>query len=551
MNSDEIKFYYVKKLTFRLLKIQFVLSCYVYAKHSVNRKKEEVRQMEDNINSGENPYILECQGLSKSFGGTKALQKAELYIRQGEVHALVGENGAGKSTLMKIIMGIYKADNGSILFEGKPYNVSEPADAIRKGITMIHQELNPQPYLTVAENIFLHNEDVKGLFLDKKETNRKARNILKKFNLDISPTRLVGDLSLAQIQMIEILKAVSGNAKMVIMDEPTSSLDDEETKKLFKTIRSLKERGVSVIYISHRMEEIFDICDNVSVFRDGKFIDCKPISTVTPQSLISMMVGREVQNVFPKKDCKIGETVLKVEGLTGKGFKDISFEARQGEILGFTGLDGSGRSETMRAIFGLDSYTSGKIIIEGKEIINKNPRQAIDRGIAMLNEDRRQYGLCLYRSINENISLPNLKVRQKGLFLNKKKEAIDNNKIAEMILLKAASLNADVISLSGGNQQKVVIAKWLMSNPKVLILDEPTKGVDVGAKSEIHALMCDLARKGLAIIMISSELPEVMAMSDRLIVYHEGRINGEFRKDEIRNGNVTKEMVLSKEFGNN
>jgi ribose transport system ATP-binding protein/inositol transport system ATP-binding protein len=349
--------------------------------------------------------------------------------------------------------------------------------------------------------------------------------------------------------MIEIIKAVSVNAKMVIMDEPTSSLDNEETEQLFKTIRSLKERGVSVVYISHRMEEIFDICDTVSVFRDGQFIDCKSISEVTPQSLISMMVGREIQNVFSKTDCEIGETVLKVEGLTGKGFQDISFEVHQGEILGFTGLAGAGRSETMRAIFGLDSFVSGKIYMEGKEISNKNPRQAINHGIAMVNEDRRQYGLCLYRSVNENISLPNLWVKQKGLFLNKKREVVENRQIAEMLTVKAASLDEEAIALSGGNQQKVVIAKWLMSNPKVLILDEPTRGVDVGAKSEIHALMCEFAKKGLAVIMISSELPEVMAMSDRLIVYHEGRITGEFRKDEIRSGDVTQEVVLSKEFG--
>ena len=505
--------------------------------------------MGENTAAGKNDYILECQGLSKSFGGTKALQNVELHIRRGEVHALVGENGAGKSTLMKTIIGLYKADSGTMSFEGKPYNVSGPAEAIRKGITMIHQELNPEPHLTVAENIFLHNEDVKGFFLNKKETNRKAREILKEFNFDISSTRLVDDLTLAQAQMIEIIKAVSVNAKMVIMDEPTSSLDNEETEQLFKTIRSLKERGVSVVYISHRMEEIFDICDTVSVFRDGQFIDCKSISEVTPQSLISMMVGREIQNVFSKTDCEIGETVLKVEGLTGKGFQDISFEVHQGEILGFTGLAGAGRSETMRAIFGLDSFVSRKIYMEGKEISNKNPRQAINHGIAMVNEDRRQYGLCLYRSVNENISLPNLWVKQKGLFLNKKREVVENRQIAEMLTVKAASLDEEAIALSGGNQQKVVIAKWLMSNPKVLILDEPTRGVDVGAKSEIHALMCEFAKKGLAVIMISSELPEVMAMSDRLIVYHEGRITGEFRKDEIRSGDVTQEVVLSKEFG--
>ena len=474
----------------------------------------------------------------------------ELHIKKGEVHALVGENGAGKSTLMKAIIGLHKIDSGTITFEGKPYKVIGPAEAIRKGITMIHQELNPEPYLTVAENIFLHNEDAKGIFLNKKATNERAEKILKEFDFPISPTHLVGDLSLAQAQMIEIMKAVSSDAKLVIMDEPTSSLDNEETERLFQTIRQLKEKGVSVVYISHRMEEIFSICDTVSVFRDGQYIDCKPIGEVTQDSLISMMVGREVKNVFPKRECEIGDVVFKVEGLTGKGFTDISFEVRKGEILGLTGLAGAGRSETMRAIFGLDPLVSGKMYMDGKEIVNKNPRQAINHGIAMVNEDRREYGLCLYRSISENISLPNLPVYQKGLLLNKRREKAENRKYAEMLTVKAASLEEDAIALSGGNQQKVVLAKWLMSDPEVLILDEPTRGVDVGAKSEIHSLMCEFARQGLAVIMISSELPEVMAMSDRLLVYHEGRINGELLREDIQNGKVTQETILAKEFGN-
>ena len=324
--------------------------------------------MGENKAEGSSEYILEVEGLSKSFGGTKALQNVELHIKRGEVHALVGENGAGKSTLMKSIIGLHKIDSGTITFEGKAYKVSGPAEAIKKGITMIHQELNPEPHLTVAENIFLHKEDVNGIILNKKETNRKAAEVLKEFDFDISPTHLVGDLPLAQAQMIEILRAVSSNAKLVIMDEPTSSLDNDETERLFRTIRQLKANGVSVIYISHRMEEIFSICDTVSVFRDGQFIDCKPISEVTPESLISLMVGREIKNVFAKTECEIGDVVLKVDHLTGKGFSDISFEVHSGEILGLTGLAGAGRSETMRAIFGLDEYESGKIYLEGKEI---------------------------------------------------------------------------------------------------------------------------------------------------------------------------------------
>ena len=499
--------------------------------------------------AGSNEYILECTGLSKAFGGSKALKDVELHIRRGEVHAIVGENGAGKSTLMKIIIGLLKADSGEITFEGKPYKASSPAEAINHGITMIHQELNPEPYLTVAENIFLNNEDVKGIVLDKKTTNEKARALLKEFDFKVSPTHMVEDLTLAQAQVIEIIKAVTRNAKLVIMDEPTSSLDSEETEQLFRIIRKLKEDNVSVVYISHRMEEIFGICDTVSVFRDGCYIGTRDINDVTTNDLITMMVGHEVSNIFPKVDCEIGDVVFKAEGLTGKGFTDISFEVHAGEILGFTGLAGAGRSETMRAIFGLDKLTSGRMYLNGKEIKVHSPRSAIEQGIVMVNEDRRAYGLCLYRSINENISLPNLPKHQKGLFLNKRRERRENEEYARMLTVKAASINADAISLSGGNQQKVVLAKWIMAGPKVMILDEPTRGVDVGAKEEIHSLICKFATQGMAVIMISSELPEVMGMSDRIIVYHEGRINGEISRDAIRDGSVTQETILAKEFG--
>ncbi len=497
----------------------------------------------------ENNYILECKHLTKTFGGIKALDDVEIHIRPGEVHALVGENGAGKSTLMKIIIGLEKQDSGEILFEGKPYKASNPAEAISKGITMIHQELNPEPYLTVAENIFLNNEDTRGIILNKKKTIAKARKLLEEFNFKVSPTHMVEGLTLAQAQVIEIIKAVSRDAKLVIMDEPTSSLDSEETEQLFEIIRKLKRDGVSVIYISHRMEEIFGICDQVSVFRDGRFIDCLPVADVTPQMLINKMVGREISNVFPKVDCPIGDVALRVENLCGNGFQNISFEVHKGEILGFTGLAGAGRSETMRAIFGLDPLKSGKIYLDGKEIKIKSPRSAVEQGIVMVNEDRRAYGLCLYRSISENISLPNLPFRQKRLFLNKRREKKENNEYAKLLTVKAASIESDAVSLSGGNQQKVVLAKWIMAGPKVMILDEPTRGVDVGAKAEIHSLICKFAAQGMAIIMISSELPEVMGMSDRIIVYHEGRINGEVLRDDVLNGSATQETILAAEFG--
>lgn len=494
-------------------------------------------------------YILECEGISKSFGGTKALKDVQLHLKAGEVHALLGENGAGKSTLMKCIIGLHKPDTGTITFDGQPYSAKGPADAIEKGISMIHQELNPEPHLSIAESLFLNREDTKGLFLNKKETNRKAQEILNEFEFGEDPTTLMEDLTLAQAQMVEIIRAVSCNARVIIMDEPTSSLDSEETEHLFRTIRDLKRKGVAIIYISHRMEEIFEICDAVSVFRDGTYVGSRSMEGVTREELISMMVGRKVANIFPKTDCEIGDVVLKVEGLSGNGFSDISFEVHSGEILGFSGLVGSGRSETMRAIFGLDPLKSGKIWLEGKEVHIKDPYDAVELGIAMVNEDRKSYGLCLNRSIRENISLPNLPKKQKGLLLNQRREKREVEEVSEQLTVKAASIEDEVYSLSGGNQQKVVLSKWIMANPKVLILDEPTRGVDVGAKSEIHSLMCKFAAKGMAIIMISSELPEVMGMSDRLLVYHEGRINGEIGRQEILSGAATQEVVLAKEFG--
>ncbi len=498
-----------------------------------------------------NEYILDCQGISKSFGGTHALQGVQLQVKAGEVHALLGENGAGKSTLMKIIIGLQKEDAGEIFFEGKPYSANGPAEAIRAGISMIHQELNPEPYLSIAESIFLKREDTykNTPFLHKTETNKRAAELLAQYNLNMNPKALMESLTLAQMQMIEILKAVSCNARLVIMDEPTSSLDSEETERLFKTIRNLKEQGVTIIYISHRMEEIFQICDSYSVFRDGHFIGTGRVDEISVNELISMMVGRKVENIFPKTDCPIGDVVFKAEGLCGKGFQDISFEVHAGEIVGFSGLVGSGRSETMRAIFGLDSLKSGRMYLNGKELKVKSPRDAISKGIAMINEDRKNYGLCLFRSIRENISLPNLPARQKGMLIDQRREKEECRAIAKTLTVKMASIESQAYSLSGGNQQKVVISKWVMATPKLLILDEPTRGVDVGAKSEIHALMSKFASEGMAIIMVSSELPEVMGMSDRILIYHEGKINGEVMRADILNASVNQETILSKEFG--
>ena len=500
-------------------------------------------------NTRKDEYVFECSGISKAFGGTQALKDVQLHVKRGEVLALLGENGAGKSTLMKAIIGLHQPDTGTMIFEGKPYSAKSPVDAMNAGISMIHQELNPEPHLTIAESIFLKRESMSGIFLNKKAQNERAQKILDDFDFPYPATTIMSKLTIAQMQMVEIIKAVSSNARMIIMDEPTSSLDSEETNHLFQVIRDLKAQNVAIIYISHRMEEIFEICDSVAVFRDGTYVGARSMENVTRSELISMMVGREVSNVFPKVTVPIGETVFKVEGLTGNGFKDISFEVHAGEILGFSGLVGSGRSETMRAIFGLDKLESGKIYLEGKEIHIRNPREAINQGIAMVNEDRKDYGLCLFRSIRENISLPNLPARQKGLLMNQNREKKECEEYAKLLTVKTPSIENNAFSLSGGNQQKVVIAKWIMANPKVLILDEPTRGVDVGAKSEIHSLMGKFAKEGMAIIMISSELPEVMGMSDRILIYHEGRLNGEVTREELDSGAVNQEVILAKEFG--
>ncbi len=494
-------------------------------------------------------YIFECEGIYKAFGGTQALADVQLHVKKGEVLALLGENGAGKSTLMKAVIGLHQPDAGTMTFDGKPYSAKGPVEAMRAGISMIHQELNPEPHLTIAESIFLKRESTKGIFLDKKAQNKRAQAILDQFDFPYPATTMMRNLTLAQMQMIEIIKAVSCDAKMIIMDEPTSSLDSEETENLFSVIRDLKSKGVSIIYISHRMDEIFEICDSVAVFRDGTYVGARSMDGVTREELISMMVGRHVENVFPKTDCEIGDVVFKVEGLTGQGFEDISFEVHAGEILGFTGLVGSGRSETMRAIFGLDKLEKGKMWLNGKEITIKSPKDAIKKGVCMVNEDRKNYGLCLFRSIRENISLPNLPARQKGLLLNQKREKKECSEYSKLLTVKAGSIEHNAYSLSGGNQQKVVIAKWIMANPKVLILDEPTRGVDVGAKAEIHSLMCQFAAQGMAIIMISSELPEVMGMSDRILIYHEGKLNGEVSREEVLSGAASQEVILAKEFG--
>ncbi len=500
----------------------------------------------------ESENLLAMEGITKSFPGTLALNEVQLQVRRGEIHALMGENGAGKSTLMKIAAGLLKADGGEIWFDGKKVCFNNPAEAINAGVSMIHQELNPVLNMTIAENIFLHREPTKmgKLLIDKKEMNARAADILKKYGLDLNPRTKMMNLTIAQMQMIEIIKAVTFNARLVIMDEPTSSLDSDETENLFRTIAELKGKGISIVYISHRMEEITRICDRVTVFRDGCYIDTCDIEKIDRNILIRMMVGRELSDIYDKTPVEPGEPVIKVDRLSRKGvFQDVSFEVRVGEIVGFAGLVGAGRSEIMKAIFGLDPIDSGEIIWLGKPLQIKNTSQAIENGIAMVTEDRKKFGLVLCRSILENISLPNLKKQQRGLLIN---HHAQNARIAEMasrLSIKAPNLKVEARSLSGGNQQKVILAKWLMASPKLMIFDEPTRGIDIGAKNEIYKLMCQFAAKGMAIILVSSEMEEVIGMSDRILVVHEGRIKGEFLREDLQNTSKAQELILSKAMG--
>lgn len=485
-------------------------------------------------------YILEAKGIDKSFSGVTVLKGAELNIEPGELHALMGENGAGKSTLMKIIMGIYTKDAGKVILDGQEVDFKSARDALDAGISMIHQELSPIPEMTVAENVFLGREQkkIKGLpFVDKKELNKKTQELLEEYELSefIRPNMKMKDLNIAQIQMMEIIKAVSYNSKVIIMDEPTSSLSEKETETLFRIIDSLKAKNVGIIYISHRMEEVFELADRVSVLRDGQFIGCVKVAEASREQLINMMVGRELEGGYPKNTAKKGEVVLELKNFTRKGvFENVNLKVRAGEILGMAGLVGAGRSEVMRALVGYDKLDSGEIILEGQKIEINHPKDAIKHHIIMASEDRKQLGLVLCRSIKENVSLQNFDKMSTGSFINKLKENKLANEYTEKMATKMNGIGDLVSSLSGGNQQKVVLAKCLLSDPKVLIMDEPTRGIDVGAKAAIYNIMIDLAKQGIAIIMISSEMPELIGMSDRVMVMAGGKVRGELEGEEAQ-----------------
>lgn len=473
--------------------------------------------------------LLEMRNISKSFPGVKALSNAQLDLYEGEVLALVGENGAGKSTLMKILTGIYQKDEGTIIYNQQEISPSNTKEAQEMGINMVHQELNLMPDLTVAENIFIGREprDRLNFFINSKELNHKTEELLHHINIKLDPRTKVSDLSVAKQQMVEIAKALSFQAKVLIMDEPTAALTDKEIDTLFALIDRLRRNGVGIIYISHRMEELKQISNRITVMRDGQYIDTLPTNTTEIRKVVSLMVGREVTI-----DKKISEPenfrdiVLEACNLNNKYIKDVSFQLKKGEILGFAGLVGAGRTEVARAIFGADSYT-GYIKIHGKEVSIKQPVDAVRYGIGYLSEDRKQFGLMLDMTVKENIVISSLSKYTSRTLVKPKTIAKDATYYSSLLNIKTPNVNQQVKLLSGGNQQKVVIAKWLLKNSEILIFDEPTRGIDVGAKQEIYDLLELLASEGKSIIMISSELPEILRLSDRIIVMNEGRITGE------------------------
>lgn len=474
--------------------------------------------------------LLVMEKINKSFPGVRALHDVRFDLRAGEVHALVGENGAGKSTLMKVLSGVYQKDSGKIIFQGKELEVHNPKQAQEAGISIIHQELNLMPDLTLAQNMFIGREERSaGVFISDRKINAKAQEIFDLMHLKLDPRTKVGEISVAKQQMVEIAKALTFDSKVLVMDEPTASLTQTEIEDLFRIIRSLQEKGVGIIYISHRLEELDEISDRVTVMRDGEYVDTKNIKETTMDEIIRMMVGRTVYEE-PKTQSNVptdAPVVLEAKNLQSPLVKDVSFALRRGEILGFAGLMGAGRTEVARLIFGADRMTSGEVLVGGKPVHIKTPKDAVESGIGYLSEDRKQYGLAIGLSVVENTTLACVPAFTKMGLIQKRKEAAAAEEYVEKLSIKTPSLNQLLRFLSGGNQQKVVIAKWLLRDCDILIFDEPTRGIDVGAKSEIYKLMNQLVEMGKSIIMISSELPELLRMSDRIVVMCEGRKTGE------------------------
>ncbi len=480
-------------------------------------------------------YLLEVDNVRKEFPGVVALDNVNLRIRRGTVHALMGENGAGKSTLMKIIAGVYQPDTGEIRLKGNQIKIESPLQALEAGIAMIHQELNLMPFMTVAENIWIRREPVNAFgLINHRELNRRTAELFKRLAIDIDPQSEVRDHSVATRQMIEIAKAVSYESDILIMDEPTSALTDREVAHLFRIIADLKAQGKGIIYITHKMDELFTIADDVSIFRDGRYIATHPAKELTRDQVIQMMVGREITQMFPKEEVPIGEVVLSVKDLGLEGvFHDVSFDLRKGEILGIAGLVGSGRTNVAETIFGVTPATAGEIRLNGQPIKIGSPREGMKAGMALLTEDRKDTGCFLMLSVLENMQMAVLTDRYvRAGFVDQGAVDAECTKMKDAMRVKTPDLDERIENLSGGNQQKVLIGRWLMTGPKILILDEPTRGIDVGAKAEIHRLISRLAGQGVAVIMISSEMPEVLGMSDRILVMHEGRMTGILNRSE-------------------
>ncbi|MGG7077089.1 galactose/methyl galactoside ABC transporter ATP-binding protein MglA [Clostridium sardiniense] len=474
-------------------------------------------------------YVLEMNNISKSFPGVKALDGVQLKVRPGTVHALMGENGAGKSTLMKCLFGVYIEDEGEILIEGEKCKFSNPKQAMENGVSMVHQELNQVLQRDVMDNIWLGRYPSNKGIISQKTMFEETKKIFDELDIDVNPKVKMAKLSVSQRQMVEIAKAASYNAKILVLDEPTSSLTQEEVNHLFKIINKLRDKGCGIIYISHKMEEILQISDDVTIMRDGKWIDTIPSKGLTTDKIIKLMVGRDLTNRFPPKTNKPGEMILEVKNLTGassQSVKDVSFDLRKGEILGVAGLVGSKRTELLETIFGIESHSAGEIKLHGKSVNNKNSRTAIKNGFALLTEERRATGIFGGLDIKFNTMIANIDNYSKGGVLDNKKMVEDTKWVIDSMKVKTPSQKAQIKNLSGGNQQKVIIGRWLLTNPEVLLLDEPTRGIDVGAKYEIYQLIIDLANKEKGIIVVSSEMPELLGICDRILVMSNGRLAG-------------------------
>lgn len=487
--------------------------------------------------------LLEMKNITKEFPGVKALNQVSLTVKKGTVHALMGENGAGKSTLMKCLFGMYSKDGGQIFLEGKEVNFKNSKEALENGVAMVHQELNQALKRNVMDNIWLGRyPKVGGVMIDEKKMYEDTREVFQELGIDVDPRRIMSTMPVSQRQMAEIAKAVSFNSKIIAFDEPTSSLNEQEVEHLFKIINMLRDKGCGIIYISHKMAEILRIADEVTVMRDGTWIATKPAKDLTTEEIIKLMVGRELSNQFPPKTNKPGEVALEVEGLTAQYslLKDVSFKVRRGEIVGLAGLDGSGRTETLENIFGIATRKSGTIKLDGKQVLNRNARESIKNGFAMLTEERRATGIFGILNIRENTVISSLKKHRKGIALSEKSMRADTGWSIKAMRTKTPTQETKIRSLSGGNQQKVILGRWLLTEPEVLLLDEPTRGIDVGAKYEIYQLIIDLANKGKIVMMVSSEMPELLGVCDRILVMSGGRLAG-----EVDAKNTTQEEIMT------